>query len=163
MRVLIWLVEDTWEATLAEAAALIPPGAEITLLHVAPGEVEEMVEVTRAGLLGRHPRPPHEQRVGAVRAISEEAAAELLADAQRRLDRPARPLSLRGRIDHEVVEAAGEHDLLVMARDGDHTHLGPHSIGRQARFVLDHAPCRVLLVWPEGPPERLGHRHRDRR
>jgi hypothetical protein len=36
----------------------------------------------------------------------------------------------------------------VIARDGDRRHAGPHSIGKHARFVLDHAPCRVLLVWP---------------
>jgi hypothetical protein len=30
--------------------------------------------------------------------------------------------------------------------------LGPRSLGRATRFVLDHAPCRVLLVWPDEPP-----------
>ncbi|HET9257509.1 MAG TPA: hypothetical protein VFO16_20230 [Pseudonocardiaceae bacterium] len=26
---------------------------------------------------------------------------------------------------------------------------GPHSLGPTARYVLDHAPCAVLLVWPD--------------
>src|SRR5579859_4470087 len=150
MRVLVWLVEDTWEATLAEAAALIPSDAEITLLHVAAGEAEEVVQGLRAGLLGRHP-PPHEERA-AVWTISDEAAEELLADAQRRLGRPARLLRRRGRVEREVIAAAAENDLLVMARDGDRNRPGPHSLGRHARFVVDHAPCRVLLVWPERHP-----------
>jgi hypothetical protein len=44
-------------------------------------------------------------------------------------------------------------DLLVLARDGDHTRLGPQSLGPPARFVVDHAPCRVLLVWADAPPD----------
>jgi hypothetical protein len=43
-------------------------------------------------------------------------------------------------------------DLLVLARDGDHSRLGPRSLGPAARFVVDHAPCRVLLVWADAPP-----------
>jgi hypothetical protein len=38
-------------------------------------------------------------------------------------------------------------DLLVLARDGDRSRPGPHSLGPAARFAVDHAPCRVLLVW----------------
>jgi nucleotide-binding universal stress UspA family protein len=50
------------------------------------------------------------------------------------------------------VAAADGADLLVLARDGDRSRLGPHSLGPQARFVVDHAPCQVLLVWPDTPP-----------
>ncbi|MFD5466969.1 hypothetical protein ACFWIQ_29700 [Kitasatospora sp. NPDC127059] len=32
---------------------------------------------------------------------------------------------------------------------GDPAHPGPHSLGPATRFVVDHAPCAVLLVWPE--------------
>ncbi|MGF1424961.1 hypothetical protein [Kitasatospora sp. LaBMicrA B282] len=39
--------------------------------------------------------------------------------------------------------------LLILARDGDRAHHpGPHSLGPAGRFVVDHAPCPVLLVWP---------------
>jgi hypothetical protein len=48
-----------------------------------------------------------------------------------------------------VVTAAPDADLLIMARDGDRPRLGPKSLGKAARFVIDHAPCPVLLVWPE--------------
>src|SRR6185295_17071334 len=57
-----------------------------------------------------------------------------------------------GRVEQEVVTACADADLLVLGRDGDHTRLGPRSLGHQTRFVLDHAPCRVLLVWPDEPP-----------
>ena len=57
-----------------------------------------------------------------------------------------------GRVEREVVTACAGADLLVLARDGDDERLGPKSLGRHARFVVDHAPCRVLLVWPGEPP-----------
>jgi hypothetical protein len=44
--------------------------------------------------------------------------------------------------------------LLVVAREG--AAAGPKSLGKAARFVVDHATCPVLLIWPgpvpEGPP-----------
>jgi nucleotide-binding universal stress UspA family protein len=48
--------------------------------------------------------------------------------------------------------AAAGADLLILARDGDRSRLGPKSLGPPGRFVVDHAPCPVLLVWPEDPP-----------
>jgi Na+/H+ antiporter NhaD/arsenite permease-like protein len=30
--------------------------------------------------------------------------------------------------------------------------LGPHSLGPVTRFVVDHAPCAVLLAWPALAP-----------
>jgi hypothetical protein len=56
--------------------------------------------------------------------------------------------ALRGRVKHEVVAAAESMDVLVLARDGDREWLGPRSRGPDARFVVDHAPCQVLLIWP---------------
>jgi hypothetical protein len=41
---------------------------------------------------------------------------------------------------------------LVVARDGDRSRLGPHSLGHATRFIVDHAPCPVLLVWPDEAP-----------
>ncbi|GGN95285.1 hypothetical protein GCM10011579_095680 [Streptomyces albiflavescens] len=50
------------------------------------------------------------------------------------------------------MAAAEGADLLILARDGDRTHLGPRSLGPASRFIVDHAPCPVLLVWPEAAP-----------
>ena len=150
MRALVWIVEDTWEATVAEAADLVPAGAEITILHVAPADVEEVAQGGRRGLLGRHGPPPPPKH--GIRAISDEAAEALLADARERLGRPARTVARRGRVEREVVGAAQDADLLVLSRDGDRQRLGPKSLGPPARFVVDHAPCRILLVWADEPP-----------
>jgi nucleotide-binding universal stress UspA family protein len=51
-----------------------------------------------------------------------------------------------------VVAASAQADLLIVARDGDRARLGPKSLGKATRFVVDHAACPVLLVWPESPP-----------
>ncbi|MGZ4278050.1 MAG: universal stress protein [Solirubrobacteraceae bacterium] len=151
MRALIWIVEDTWEATVAAALAVVGgrDDLEVTLLHVAPGDVEHVAEGARRGLLGRRPppAPPHE-----VRDISDEAAAALLEEAARRLGRPAATVARRGRVEREVVAAAEGFDLLVLARDGDRRRLGPKSFGPPTRFVVDHAPCAVLVVWPDEAP-----------
>jgi nucleotide-binding universal stress UspA family protein len=103
----------TWEACVDHARALLPGDANVTLVHIAPGDVEELV--------GGH---------------------------DRLLGRPAELVPRRGRVERELLDACATADLLVLARDGAH-HEGPKSIGPRARFVLDHAPCQVLLVWPE--------------
>ena len=150
MRALVWIIEDTWQATVDEAAAFLPHDAEITLLHVTSTEPETLARGARRGLLGRHqpPTPAPEP----LRAISEQAANELLADAATRLRRPATLQGRRGRVEHEVIAAAEPMDILVLARDGDHHQLGPHSLGPTARYIVDHAPCRVLLIWPDTTP-----------
>jgi nucleotide-binding universal stress UspA family protein len=144
MRAVVWITETTWEACVDAARDLVSPDADITLLHVAPAGVEDLAAAGRAGLLGRHPPPPGPP----LREIADEEAQALLADAEARLGRPARPLTRRGHVEHEVVAACAGADLLVVARDGEQRP-GPKSLGKRTRFVVDHAPCRVLLVWPD--------------
>jgi nucleotide-binding universal stress UspA family protein len=147
MRVLVWIVEETWQATVAAAAALLPAGADVTLLHVTASDAETVARGARYALLGRSRRPAAEP----LDAISKQSARELLADAQAVLGRDAVLEARSGRIEHEVVAAAGTADLLVLARDEDRAHRGPRSLGPTARYVVDHAPCAVLLVWPDAP------------
>ncbi|CAL9676418.1 hypothetical protein SUDANB105_07917 [Streptomyces sp. enrichment culture] len=80
------------------------------------------------------------------------SAQELLQSAADRLGRRCTRTERTGRVEREVVAVAEGCDLLILARDGDRTHLGPHSLGPASRFVVDHAPCPVLLVWPEPSP-----------
>jgi nucleotide-binding universal stress UspA family protein len=149
MRAVVWTTERSWEVCIDEAAALLPAAAEITLLCVLDADVEAVAAAGRAGLLGRRPPPRPDPSLA---QLSAEAAARLLLDAEARLGRPARTEVRRGRVEREVVAACADADLLVLARDGEH-RLGPPSLGKHQRFVVDHAPCRVLLVWPgEAPP-----------
>jgi nucleotide-binding universal stress UspA family protein len=81
-----------------------------------------------------------------VSTASEEEAAGLLADAAERLGRDATRTARRGRAEDEVLDAARDADILILARGGEPDHLGPKSVGHAERFVLDHAACAVLLV-----------------
>ncbi len=151
MRALVWIVEDTWQATVDGATAHLPESAEVTLVCVADAEAEHVVSAARRALLGRA-RPPGGPGAEPLRTISEGAAENLLAEAQARLGRPAARQARRGRVEREVVAAAEGMDLLILARDGERAHLGPRSLGPAARFVVDHAPCQVLLLWPDVAP-----------
>jgi nucleotide-binding universal stress UspA family protein len=64
---------------------------------------------------------------------------------------PAEALLLAGRPEQEIVRLAREWPASLIAlcarrADGPAHPPGPHSVGHVARFVLDHAPCPVLLV-----------------
>ena len=146
MKIIVWVTESTWPACVD--AATDYPAAQLVLLHVIDPDSVEAAEAARAGLLGRGigATAPQAHRTMA------EAQAALLDAAAARLDRPVQRVARIGRAEREVVTACADADLLVLGRDGDHARLGPRSLGRATRFVLDHAPCRVLLVWPDEPP-----------
>jgi nucleotide-binding universal stress UspA family protein len=151
MDVLVWVAEGTWPATVDAARTWLPDGAQVALLHVTSDKAAAAAHGAFAGLLGRG--YPHGRDPGArVEAISATAAEELLTAAAERFGRHATRLEVHGRIEREVVHAAEGADLLICARDGDRSRLGPHSLAPPTRFVVDHAPCPVLLVWPERAP-----------
>ena len=148
--VLVWVTEDTWRAAVDAVAELAPEPAAVTLLHVTPADPPEVAHAAYLGLFGRGPadRDPRSRMAGTAAA----SAAELLEAAAGRLGRPCQQIARTGRTEREVVAAAAGADLLIMARDGDRSRLGPKSLGKETRFALDHAPCAVLLVWPEPAP-----------
>ncbi|MEV7420158.1 universal stress protein [Streptomyces sp. NPDC089919] len=146
MTVIVWIEEGTWPACVDAARAHAPEDAPIVLLHVSGPEVPGAAHGAYAGLLGRA-RPDRDPGT-AVEHLAEAAGARLLAAAADRLDRPCTRTERRGRVEQEVVAAAAGAGLLVVARDGDRARPGPRSLGPAGRFVLDHAPCPVLLVWP---------------
>lgn len=149
MRVVVWIAEGTWPACVDAAKTYADGQADITLLHVTGDDVAAAAHGAFAGLLGRGAhRDPGEQ----VESIAASAAAELLAAAAERLGRRSSAVERHGRIEREVVHAVADADLLICARDGDRERLGPHSLAPPTRFALDHAPCAVLLVWPEPAP-----------
>lgn len=151
--VVVWLTEGTWEAavdSVAETLSATTTPVDVTLLYVIDSQVSEVVHGAFGGLLGRGMRDRDPGT--AVEAAARRAATELLESAQRRLGRRADLAVRTGRVEREVVAASGGADLLVCARDGDRSRLGPHSLGHHTRFVVDHAPCAVLLIWPDAVP-----------
>jgi hypothetical protein len=145
VRVLVWIVEDSWKSTVAAAAEFLPADADITILHVRALEAESVARGALHGLLGR----PHRNQAQSIEAISEQSAHDLLGEAQTLLGRQAGIDARSGRVEREVVAAAEQVDLLLLARDGDRAHIGPHSMGPTTRFVVEHAASAVLLVWPD--------------
>jgi nucleotide-binding universal stress UspA family protein len=148
--VLIWITEGTWRAVVDAALRLVPADAPITLLHVTPAELPEAAHGAYLGLLGRG-QPGRDPGLR-VAELAAESAGDLLAAAARRLGRPCDRIERQGVPEREVVTAAVGAGLLIMARGGDPARLGPKSLGKAARFVVDHAPCPVLLVWPGTVP-----------
>jgi nucleotide-binding universal stress UspA family protein len=146
--VYIWVCEGTWRAAVDAALRLAPAGARVTLLHVTSAAEPDAARGAYAGLFGRGGRDP------AARLAEESAAAadRLLQAAANRLGLPCDQIKLQGRTERVVVSASAQADLLVVARDGDQARLGPKSLGRATRFVVDHAACPVLLVWPGTTP-----------
>jgi nucleotide-binding universal stress UspA family protein len=145
-----WIVEGTWPACVDAAGIYAPEGTEIVLLHVTGHDVPGAAHGAYAGLLGRGrtERDPGTR----LEELAAASAQQLLRAAAGRLGRPCTRLERSGRIEREVVAAAEGANLLILARDGDRTRLGPRSLSPATRFVVDHAPCAVLLVWPETTP-----------
>lgn len=143
MPVIAWIVESTWPACVAATARYAAPGADIVLLHVTDRDVADVAHGAYAGLLGRG-HPDHDPGAR-VEELAAGAGRRLLRDAAARLGRPCRQMERRGPVETEVLAAAAGAELLVLARDGDQR--GAPSIGHTSRYVIDHAPCPVLLVW----------------
>ena len=136
MRVLAWITEGGWEATIDAVKTL--RASHVTLVHV------DTVDVP-----GRGHR--HSEVMERMHALAGEASLALLEDAEERLGHPTDKCAETGVAETIVYGLAQEHDVLVVARDG--RHIGPHSIGHDQRWVIDHAPCAVLLAWSEGAPD----------
>ncbi len=152
-RIVAWLAEGTWEAvveTTAVACEAVKTPPEVRLLYVVDSQVSEAVHGAFGGLLGRGMRDRDPGT--AVEAAAESAARDVLEAARRRLPVAAETVMRIGRVEREVVAACEGADVLVCCRDGDRSRLGPHSLGHHTRFVVDHAPCAVLLIWPDVAP-----------
>jgi nucleotide-binding universal stress UspA family protein len=147
--VYIWIGEGTWRATVDAALSLAPTEARFTLLHVTSPDVADAAHGAYRGLLGRGGRDPGER----LEALASVSAADLLQAAAHRLGRPCERLEIQGQPERAVVAASAQASLLIVARDGDRSRLGPKSLGKATRFVVDHAACPVLLVWPEAAPD----------
>lgn len=141
---------DFVRRVLAVTAAARP---ELVLLHVIDSGPRRDLEHL-AGPLRFGPRGRDAQRGAAIDA-AEEAAGHASLDealAEARVAGVAAEARLeRGRPEQVIVAVAQEAQaslVVLRARDNveGHPFVGPASVGHVARFVLDHAPCDVLLL-----------------
>jgi nucleotide-binding universal stress UspA family protein len=150
--IVIWVREGTWRATVDAALSLAPdvgPSVRFTLLHVTSPAAADAAYGAYRGLLGRGGHDPGER----LEALASASAADLIEAAARRLGRECERREIQDDTERAVVAASAHADLLIVARDGERSRLGPKSLGRATRFVVDHAACPVLLVWPEAAPD----------
>jgi nucleotide-binding universal stress UspA family protein len=120
----------------------------VALLTVIDNGPREDIDRTRERFL----RPPmgHRPVTEEMLTAETEAAQDILKAGLAHV-KDAETLVRQGRPELEIVNAAAEWRadvILICARAeyGDAPHIGPRSVGHVARFVLDHAPCPVLLV-----------------
>jgi hypothetical protein len=149
MKAVAWIAEGTWPACVDAARTFVPEGADLVLLHVTDEDIPSVAHGAYAGLFGRSEpaRDPGPQ----LDHLAAESATSILEAAAARFGRPCHTEERVGRMEHEVLAAAAGAGLLILARDGDRIEQGPKSLSHAARFVVEHAPCAVLLVWPEHP------------
>jgi nucleotide-binding universal stress UspA family protein len=119
--------------------------ALLTVIDVGPRkDIDRMRE--------RFLRPPLlHQPVTEEMLTAETAAAQDTLKAGLGYMKAAEPLQRQGCPELEIVNAAAEWraDVIAIgarAEYGEPPQIGPRSVGHVARFVLDHAPCPVLLV-----------------
>ena len=125
--------------------------AEVVLAHVIDESFPEAWrQVASHHWPGRHAEPRDPPRVQeAARRLAKDVLDDALALTSEWPAAIRRSVDLVGNPERELVRLVLEEraDLIVV---GQHRfELGPHALGRCARFVVDHAPCQVLLVRDE--------------
>jgi nucleotide-binding universal stress UspA family protein len=150
MRVLCCLDGTNAEPISRATGLLSPDQLTVGVIYVIDQGPHHDIEHARE----RHFRPPvpppgrEHQMVEA-----EQSSAEEIINEGLRYLSGAETLRREGRPEREIVNAAADWkaDMILIcprAEYGDKHKIGPKSVGHVARFVLDHAPCPVLLVRP---------------
>ncbi|WP_035276066.1 universal stress protein [Actinoalloteichus caeruleus] len=153
-RIVIWVTDSGWRSCLSAATHFTHDAESVVLLHVIPPDGDTPAGGLR-GFLGRGQERVPTQHVN---ELAQAAAHRLLARGRRLLGRGCETVSRVGRPEREVLSVCAGADLLVCGRDGRLRLTGPKSLAPATRFVVGHAPCAVLLVWPdeEVPAARPG-------
>jgi nucleotide-binding universal stress UspA family protein len=134
----------------AVSTMLNSTGLTAGLLYVIDSGPRGDIERTRE----RFFRPHHLsiERAEQLRQAETTAAQDILQEGLRYFAQ-AETLQREGRPEREIVQCAAEWQadlILICPRSPEFSGppSGPKSVGHVARFVLDHAPCPVLLIRP---------------
>jgi len=150
MRVLCCLDGTNAEPISGATGLLSPDQLTVGIIYVIDEGPHHDIEHSRE----RHFRPPVPPPGREHQMLeAEQASAQEIIDEGLRYLSGAETLQREGRPEREIVNAAADWgaDLIIIcprAEYRDKHKIGPKSVGHVARFVLDHAPCPVLLVRP---------------
>lgn len=152
MKVLIAIASSEREGFFEQAMALaaLERAEEIVLAHVIDTKHRAEVEFGRERYFTRHALPD-------ARSADLMQAEEARAQAGMRYARQAlieagvpesrlRDVMLRGKPNEELRRLAEDERIDLIVVGGREGKPGPHSIGKTARFLIDHAPNAALLV-----------------
>jgi nucleotide-binding universal stress UspA family protein len=154
MRALVAIGPSHDTAWLQRVPALLPAATtDLVLVHVVDLGPRHEWEHARERFVGRAPLRP-ERRANLADAERQQGEAVLawaeaaVRDAGYR--GPIAPHLRAGHPERELVAAAaslGAGVIVLRARErAGPAPAGPASVGHVARFVVDHAPCPVLLL-----------------
>jgi nucleotide-binding universal stress UspA family protein len=156
MRVLVCL-DGTNGVQVSKATEILSAVQPLILgmLYVTDSGPRRDIEHTRERFLRR--LGPPRARVDEMEQAELAAAQDVLNEGLRYLPN-AETFQRQGRPEREIVNFAAEWqaDLVVICPRGEYgakPTIGPRSVGHVARFVLDHAPCPVLLVRQLAPEQ----------
>lgn len=149
MRVLCCLDgTNTEQIRIAVSTMLRPNDLTIAVVFVIDAGPHEAMERQRE----RFFRPPtlKPQHIEQMQQAENAAAQDILDEGTRYLS-GAISFKREGNPEREIVNLAAEWaaDLVIICPHAAHSNrppIGPKSVGHTARFVVDHAPCPVLLV-----------------
>lgn len=152
MRLLIAVSGSEPEDFFQRIAVLTPldRAERVILVHVIDEGPRHDLEFGRERLLHHHPLPPHRsQQLAAAEAERARSVLQFAHSVLRDADVPESILweeTLHGKPKEEILRLAERErvDLIVVGAHPD--RIGPHSLGKTARFLLDHAPRAALLI-----------------
>jgi nucleotide-binding universal stress UspA family protein len=123
---------------------------EVMLAHVVDTESRSGVEAGRDRFMVRRTLGP--ARGGQIEIAEQEHARAVLHTALQILVAGGIPPSrihqsvLRGKPNEAIWRLAEEQSFDLITVGGRSGKPGPHSLGKTARFLVDHAPVAALLV-----------------
>jgi nucleotide-binding universal stress UspA family protein len=153
-------------AIIRRVMEVIGPQHELYLLHVIDSGPRRTLEelLRKPGLLRRTPPPPHEpappyapppfysqQPIDEAEQAAGKAALEEASREAERISLHFETNIQKGQPEQTIVQMAVNWEcqlVVIQASEGTQgrPQIGPESVGHTARFVLDHAPCDVLLL-----------------
>ena len=154
MRILCAVGTQGGVELIRRLAEITGPRHELFLLHVIDTGPRRELEgfLHRPGPRGRPAPPPERDRQ--IDAPEEAAGQAALQEARQAAEQAGFTVQVdlqRGRPEQVIVQRAREGQCQLVAIQNNEgaqgrPQIGPESVGHTARFVLDHAPCDVLLL-----------------